>query len=53
MATINPDDAPADLVSMSNHGVDVAIMTGVGHFLMMEDPDRFNDVLLSRLDDLL
>lgn len=53
VATINPDDAPTDLVSMSDHGVDVVIMTGVGHFLMMEDPDRFNGVLLSTLDDLL
>jgi pimeloyl-ACP methyl ester carboxylesterase len=53
VVTINPDDAPTDLGSMSDHGVDVVIMSGVGHFLMMEDPDTFNDVLLSTLDDLL
>jgi pimeloyl-ACP methyl ester carboxylesterase len=52
VATINPDDAPTDLESMSEYGVHVAIMSGVGHFLMMEDPGRFNDLLLSTLDDL-
>ncbi len=53
VATINPDDAPTDLESMREHGVHVVIMPGVGHFLMMEDPGRFNDVLSSTLDDLL
>lgn len=53
VATINPDDAPTDLESMSKYGVHVVIMPGAGHFLMMEDPDRFNDLLLSTLDDLL
>jgi pimeloyl-ACP methyl ester carboxylesterase len=50
--TINPDDAPTDLTSMSNHGVDVLIMAGVGHFLMMENPAEFNEQLLSTLDDV-
>jgi pimeloyl-ACP methyl ester carboxylesterase len=50
--TINPDNAPTDLTSMSNHGVDVVIMAGVGHFLMMENPAEFNELLLSTLDDV-
>jgi pimeloyl-ACP methyl ester carboxylesterase len=53
VATINPDDAPTDLVSMSEYDVEVVIMPGVGHFLMMEDPDRFNELLSSTLDDIL
>lgn len=53
VAAINPDDAPTDLVSMREHGVHVVIMPDVGHFLMMEHPGRFNDLLLSTLDDLL
>lgn len=43
---INPDDAPTDRVSMTEHGVEVRIMPGVGHFLMMEEPALFNDLLV-------
>lgn len=53
VVTINPDDAPTDLVSMEEHGVDVVIMPGVGHFLMMEDPKRFNELLKSILNEYL
>lgn len=53
VATINPDDAPTNLESMSKYGVEVIIMPGVGHFLMMEDPDKFNDLLLTTVNDLL
>jgi pimeloyl-ACP methyl ester carboxylesterase len=53
VAALNPDDAPTDLESMHEHDVHVVIMPGVGHFLMMEHPGRFNDLLLSTLDDLL
>lgn len=53
VVAINPDDAPTDRESMRRYGVDVVIMPAVGHFLMMEDPARFNELLLSTLDDLL
>lgn len=52
VVAINPDDAPTDVESMRQHGANVVIMSGVGHFLMMEDPDRFNDLLLSKIDEL-
>ena len=42
---INPDNEPTDLESMRKHGVDVMIMPKAGHFLMMEDPKRFNEIL--------
>jgi pimeloyl-ACP methyl ester carboxylesterase len=42
---INPDNEPTDLESMRKHGVDVIIMPKAGHFLMMEDPKRFNEIL--------
>ena len=42
---INADNAPTDTASLREHGVDVAIMHGVGHFMMLEDPKRFNDLL--------
>lgn len=47
VVAINPDNAPTDIESMEEYGVDVEIMTGVGHFLMLEDPERFNKLLLS------
>jgi pimeloyl-ACP methyl ester carboxylesterase len=30
---------------MEHYGVQVMIMQGAGHFMMMEDPDRFNSLL--------
>jgi pimeloyl-ACP methyl ester carboxylesterase len=49
VVAINPDDAPTDMASMAKYGVDVEIMPGVGHFLMMDDPEGFNEVMLSTL----
>jgi pimeloyl-ACP methyl ester carboxylesterase len=37
------------MASMAKYGVDVEIMPGVGHFLMMDDPEGFNEVMLSTL----
>ncbi len=42
---INPDNAPTDVASIERYGGKVMIMPGVGHFLMMEDPKRFNILL--------
>ena len=42
---INPDDRPTDLESMARYGIEVVLMPGVGHFPMMEDPERFNALL--------
>ena len=53
VAAINPDDSPTDIESMSEHGVDVVIMPSVGHFLMMEKPNEFNDLLLTTVERLL
>jgi pimeloyl-ACP methyl ester carboxylesterase len=44
---INPDNAPTDVSSMQQHGVEVVIMPGVSHFLFLEDPERFNGLLRS------
>jgi pimeloyl-ACP methyl ester carboxylesterase len=46
---INPDNAPTDVSSMQQHGVEVVIMPGVGHFLFLEDPERFNGLLRSAI----
>lgn len=43
--SINPDDGPLDVASLERHGFQVVIVEGLGHFLMLEDPPRFNAVL--------
>ena len=50
---LNPDNEPTDVESMRKHGVDVIIMPGVGHFLMMEDPKRFNELLETAIKEIL
>jgi len=49
---INPDNAPTDVASMERYGVEVIVMPGVGHFLMMEDPERFNRLLATAVGKL-
>jgi pimeloyl-ACP methyl ester carboxylesterase len=50
---INPDAPPTDTASMQRYGVEVVLMPGVGHFLMMEDPERFNPLLRAAIDKVL
>ena len=45
VVAINPDSRPTDTEALRRHGVDSVVMPGVGHFLMLEDPDRFNRLL--------
>jgi len=42
---INPDDGTTDAESLGRYGVRYFPMTGVGHFVMMEDPAQFDRVL--------
>ncbi|MEX0668101.1 MAG: alpha/beta hydrolase [Acidimicrobiia bacterium] len=42
VVAINSDYVPTDIESLARHGVRSVLMPGVGHFLMMEDPDTFN-----------
>ena len=49
---INPDNAPTDVASLEHYGVRVILMPGVGHFLMMEEPKRFNGLLNTAIDRL-
>lgn len=50
---INPDYAPTDAASLERHGVEVVMMPGAGHFLMMEDPARFNRLFRSAIGRLV
>jgi len=45
VVAINPDARPTDTEALRRHGVKTVLMSGVGHFLMLEDPDRFNRLL--------
>jgi pimeloyl-ACP methyl ester carboxylesterase len=50
---INPDNTPTNVESMARHGVEVKVMPGVGHFLMMEDPARLNALLGTSIEEIL
>jgi pimeloyl-ACP methyl ester carboxylesterase len=45
VVAINPDIGPTDVESLRRHGVEPVIVEGVGHFLMLEAPDRCNAAL--------
>lgn len=45
VVAINPDDRPTDVEALRRHDVRAVLMPGVGHFLMMEDPETFNRLL--------
>jgi pimeloyl-ACP methyl ester carboxylesterase len=42
---INSDQESTKIESMKRDGVEVYIIQGVGHFLMLEDPEAFNSTL--------
>lgn len=49
---INPETPATDLASLSAHGVEVMLMSDVGHFPMMESPERFNRILRTAIEKL-
>lgn len=49
---INADNGPTNVASLAKHGVKTVVMPGVGHFLMLEDPERFDLLLSSAIEDL-
>ena len=49
---LNSDNGPTDTTSMQRYGVDVVIVPGFGHFLMMENPKLFNAALEKIIDKL-
>jgi pimeloyl-ACP methyl ester carboxylesterase len=49
VVAINPDLGPTNADSLRRHGVQPTVLGGVGHYLMLEDPARFNAVLASAL----
>ncbi len=47
---INPEQPPTDVEGLRRHGVETVSMADVGHFPMLEAPERFNDVLEATIE---
>jgi pimeloyl-ACP methyl ester carboxylesterase len=52
VVAINGDNGSTDAASLAKHGVKSVVMSGAGHFLMLEDPARFNPLLISAIEEL-
>lgn len=52
LVAINPDHSSNDVESLNRYGAEVRLMPGVGHFLMMEDPEGFNALLRTAIERL-
>jgi len=50
---INDNRRATDFPSMKQYGVEVMVMSGVGHFLMMENPEGFNLLLKTAITKFL
>ena len=53
VVAINPDFKPNDHRSFEAQGIELIVMSDVGHFTMMEDPATFNDVLEQTVEKLM
>ena len=52
VVVINTDVQPTDTKSMEQYGVQVMVMEGAGHFMMMENPNHFNPMLMEAIQRL-
>ena len=50
VVAINPDPTPRDVQALERHGIKTVVMSGVGHFAMMEDPSTFNRLLTETVE---
>jgi pimeloyl-ACP methyl ester carboxylesterase len=53
IVAINPGSRPTDVESLARHGVATRVLPAVGHFLMLEDPAGFNQLLDDVIEDFL
>ncbi len=53
IVAINPDYRPTDIAALQRFGVRTVLMSGVGHFAMMEDPERFNRLLAGTIGEFM
>jgi pimeloyl-ACP methyl ester carboxylesterase len=52
IVAINPGDGSSDAASLQSCGVRLLTLPNSGHFLMLDDPDGFNVLLLNALQEL-
>jgi pimeloyl-ACP methyl ester carboxylesterase len=50
---INPASPPTDIESLARHGIATTVLPAVGHFLMLQDPAGFNQLLDKVIEDFL
>ena len=50
---INPGSPPTDIESLARHGIATMVLPAVGHFLMLQDPAGFNQLLDKVIEDFL
>jgi pimeloyl-ACP methyl ester carboxylesterase len=50
---INSTLFPTNSAAVERYGMDVVIMSEVGHFLMMEAPESFNALLSSAIEEFV
>jgi pimeloyl-ACP methyl ester carboxylesterase len=50
VVAINAEQGHTDTAALRRHGVEPVLMPGVGHFLMMEDPEGFNRLLIDAVE---
>ena len=50
VVAINAERGHTDTAALRRHGVEPVLMPGVGYFLMMEDPEGFNRLLVNAVE---
>lgn len=50
---INPGTPHTDIESLARHGIATTVLPAVGHFLMLQDPAGFNQLLDKVIEDFL
>lgn len=53
VVSLNPERSSPDVESLMRHGVEVVLVPGVGHFMMLEDPAGFNAILMEVIEGFL
>jgi pimeloyl-ACP methyl ester carboxylesterase len=48
---INPANPPTDIESLARHGIATMVLPAAGHFLMLQDPAGFNQLLDNAIED--
>ena len=53
VVAINPASPPTDIESLARHGIATMVLPAAGHFLMLQDPAGFNQLLDNAIEDFL